>query len=176
MEQIFTVDVQIATAQTFSLDLLIDLMEAVTSYSGAVGGQDNRYGVQLDIEAPDLPEAGRRAVGVVTAAAAKIGLPPGDVVSLTVQTLAEQERVLDTPELPELVGAPEAAALLGVSRQRVHQLATREDFPAPLARLGAGSVWDGAAIRSFNERWDRKGGWPLGRPRAAREAESSSTS
>lgn len=40
-----------------------------------------------------------------------------------------------------LVGVHEIAALLGVSRQRVHQLAARKDFPKPLAVLHAGKVW-----------------------------------
>ena len=42
----------------------------------------------------------------------------------------------------DLVGAQEAAALLGVSRQRVHALATsRADFPKPIATLASGRVW-----------------------------------
>ena len=31
--------------------------------------------------------------------------------------------------------------LLGVSRQRVYQLATRSDFPQPIAELAQGKVW-----------------------------------
>jgi len=40
-----------------------------------------------------------------------------------------------------LVGAHELEKLLGVSRQRVHQLTRRSDFPAPVAVLGMGKVW-----------------------------------
>lgn len=54
-----------------------------------------------------------------------------------------------------LVSTPEIADLLGVSRQRVHQLiAENEDFPKPAARLGVGRVWYRRAI----ERWARKHG------------------
>lgn len=40
----------------------------------------------------------------------------------------------------------EIADLLGVSPQRVHQLMQRRDFPAPVAELAIGKVWERAAI------------------------------
>jgi len=48
-----------------------------------------------------------------------------------------------------LLGAQEIADLLGVSRQRVQQLASGSDFPAPLADLAQGRVWDGDAVRAW---------------------------
>ena len=50
-----------------------------------------------------------------------------------------------------LVGTAEVADMLGVSQQRVHQLAQREDFPPPVVILSEGSrrIWERAAI----ERW-----------------------
>ena len=53
-----------------------------------------------------------------------------------------------------LMGTAEVATLLGVSRTRVGQLAQRDDFPAPVARLAAGPVWESADI----ERWARATG------------------
>lgn len=41
-----------------------------------------------------------------------------------------------------LVGAHEIRHLLGVSRQRVYQLAARSDFPKPIAELAQGKIWD----------------------------------
>jgi len=51
--------------------------------------------------------------------------------------------------------AGQVAQLLGVSRQRVHQL-TEEDptFPAPVAVLSIGRVWERADI----EKWARATG------------------
>jgi prophage regulatory protein len=41
-----------------------------------------------------------------------------------------------------LVGAHEIRVRLGgISRQRVHQITTRADFPAPIADRGQGRVW-----------------------------------
>jgi prophage regulatory protein len=42
---------------------------------------------------------------------------------------------------PRLVGAHEIRDLLGVSRQRVYQMAARSDFPRPVATLAQGKVW-----------------------------------
>jgi predicted DNA-binding transcriptional regulator AlpA len=44
------------------------------------------------------------------------------------------------------VGAQEIAKLLGVSRQRVQQLASGPDFPQPEAVLAMGKVWGKADI------------------------------
>jgi predicted DNA-binding transcriptional regulator AlpA len=49
----------------------------------------------------------------------------------------------------ELVGAREIADMLGVSPQRVHQLASAPDFPKPLAVLSAGMIWDRADIEAW---------------------------
>ena len=54
-----------------------------------------------------------------------------------------------------LVGVTEIATMLGVSRQRVHQI-IKEDagFPAPTAILTGGSVWERVAV----ERWAEQTG------------------
>lgn len=48
-----------------------------------------------------------------------------------------------------LVGAHEIRRLLGVSRQRVYQLATRSDFPRPIAELAQGKIWLLADIEAW---------------------------
>ncbi|MEU4239707.1 AlpA family phage regulatory protein [Actinoplanes sp. NPDC026619] len=54
-----------------------------------------------------------------------------------------------------LAGAHEVRELLGVSRQRVYQLAARSDFPKPVATLAQGKLW----LLGDIERWlaDRRG-------------------
>lgn len=49
----------------------------------------------------------------------------------------------------ELAGPAEVQRILGVSRQRVVQLAAENDFPEPLAKLEMGSVWDASSIRAW---------------------------
>jgi predicted DNA-binding transcriptional regulator AlpA len=59
-----------------------------------------------------------------------------------------------------LVGAAEIARLLGVSRQRVQQLASEPDFPQPDAVLAMGKVWRKADILE----WARAAGRITGEP------------
>jgi predicted DNA-binding transcriptional regulator AlpA len=54
----------------------------------------------------------------------------------------------------QLVGVAEIAALLGVTTQRVDQLARTEGFPKPVAVLAAGRIWQRADI----ERWAHRTG------------------
>lgn len=49
------------------------------------------------------------------------------------------------------VGSYEIGELLGVSRQRVHQLAQKPDFPAPAAVLALGAVWRTSDVRAWAE-------------------------
>lgn len=54
------------------------------------------------------------------------------------------------------MGRPEIRDLLGLVRQRVYQLTEQPDFPAPVAVLSIGKVWDGAEVRAWaNERAKR---------------------
>ena len=48
-----------------------------------------------------------------------------------------------------LVTGAEAARRLGISRERLRQLATREDFPAPLGVLGRATVWRASDIAEW---------------------------
>lgn len=49
----------------------------------------------------------------------------------------------------DLMGVTEIAELLGVTRQRVHQLRQLADFPKPTVTLAAGAIW----LREDIERW-----------------------
>lgn len=81
---------------------------------------------------------------------------------IAVQIISEPEHRLRAEAFttPELMSAAKIADELGVSRQRVHQLRSTAGFPAPLADLRGGAVWDAAAVRRFAETWERKPGRP----------------
>jgi len=55
-----------------------------------------------------------------------------------------------------LLGTAEIAGMLGVTRQRVHQLTQRPDWPAPEIEVSAGKIWR----RDDVERWQRDHGNP----------------
>ncbi len=49
-----------------------------------------------------------------------------------------------------LVGLTEIAAMLGVSRQRASQIVRDyDDFPAPVAELASGRIWETAAVEAW---------------------------
>jgi prophage regulatory protein len=50
---------------------------------------------------------------------------------------------------PRYVGAHEIRDMLGVSRQRVYQLAGQPGFPKPVATLAQGKVWLTDDIRAW---------------------------
>lgn len=87
---------------------------------------------------------------------------PAKPTRLRVLPLDDWHAEQAAPQPRDLVGAAEAALVLGVSRQRVGQLAERSDFPVPIARLSAGPVWTRASIEAFDKSWSRK---ITGRPR-----------
>lgn len=59
--------------------------------------------------------------------------------------------VVPSATVHHLVSRVEIADMLGVSTQRVHQLLAKGDFPAPVADLAIGKVWERAAV----EEWAR---------------------
>lgn len=52
-------------------------------------------------------------------------------------------------KIPSLVGATEIADMLGVTRQRVQQLAQSPEFPRPVAVLKMGQVWTLDAVKTW---------------------------
>jgi hypothetical protein len=88
---------------------------------------------------------------LVLDAAGQVGLPDWPIVR--------------TEVVPGLLGAQEAAAALGVSRQRFHQLRQSGRFPVPVTELSSGPVWSRSMVESFAGRWLRSPG-----PRPARTA------
>lgn len=86
-----------------------------------------------------------------------VGEPAVGVEAITEDEL---ERRAAEPTMPELMSAAEIADELGVRRQRVHQLRATAAFPAPLAELRGGAVWDARAVRKFAQDWTRKPGRP----------------
>ncbi|MGH2359236.1 MAG: hypothetical protein ACRDGM_01670 [bacterium] len=66
------------------------------------------------------------------------------------------QRKIEQQNQITLVGIRELAELLGLTRQRASQIAAMRDFPAPLAKLAAGPVWNKANLTWFLEDWARQ--------------------
>jgi hypothetical protein len=135
---------------------------AAVSAGGLTGGIGASFGVDIGDNEPDawaLGEAMRIGVDTFRRASEKVGLELGGMARVAVLTQEMLDREND--QEPEVYyGASELAHELGVSRQRVAELRTREDFPAPVVELAAGPVWTGSSVRRFEEAWTRKPGRP----------------
>ena len=53
----------------------------------------------------------------------------------------------------------EIAELLGVSKQRAHQIADESGFPAPVTEDGRGRLWDRREVQAWARRWRREKPW-----------------
>ena len=58
-------------------------------------------------------------------------------------------------DLEELVTGAEVARRLGSSRERVRQLAERDDFPRPIGRVGVAIVWRWPDVKAWASRSGR---------------------
>ena len=56
---------------------------------------------------------------------------------------------------PRVVAQAEVTQMLGVSRKRVSQLTSSDDFPAPLGALTVGRVWSYDEVKEWAERTGR---------------------
>jgi hypothetical protein len=126
-------------------------------YFVAVLPARNQFTVTGTIDCPEW----RKASEVVAHTVESVIGSALEPISVETMDLDEYDRRANAPTLPDLVSAPEAAAILEVTRQRVHQLVSENPrFPEPLFRLGSGPVWSADAIRAFDAKWERKPGRP----------------
>jgi hypothetical protein len=51
------------------------------------------------------------------------------------------------------------AELLGVTKQRAHQIAEEKGFPAPLAEDVSGRVWSRNDVQTWAKAWRRERPW-----------------
>lgn len=154
-------DTQAPSAGIDIEDQLDQLMDLLAEHSGVVHGDTFGWGAVVSVDASDVHIAHQIGCGEILKHAAKAGLPEWPVVNVRVVRGDVLDEENNRPQLPDLVSGPEAADILGVSSQRVHQLlAEHSDFPAPLYELRTGKVWRRSAIEAFADRWERKPGRP----------------
>jgi hypothetical protein len=118
----------------------------------------NRGELRYVVAAANLAAATRKALTLFTRM-------PGVQTLLADGTLTAEGIQVQTAEahartLP-LLGAKEAAARLGISAARLRHLrASHPDFPAPVAEVAGGQLYEAGAIDAFAARWARRPGRP----------------
>ncbi|MGH3807602.1 MAG: hypothetical protein ACRDRU_13460 [Pseudonocardiaceae bacterium] len=151
--------VTVATSAPLGERHLVTLDEAAERWDATVANRAEGPGFTLIIELDELDTiaAARTAMQVLRTVLSEIAT--GQVVGLRVCTPEQFETEVLRPGFPPLASAADAAEILGVSRQRVHQLAASNTrFPAPVARVGTGPLWTVPAIEHFARVWDRRPG------------------
>lgn len=114
---------------------------------------DDLLQLRLECSALDIHDAAQVAFTMVKAAGTRVQLSAPDGIGCRRSSAREV--------IPELLGLSEISELLGVTRQRVTQLAKLPGFPLPVTRLAMGPVFSARAVRRFQAEWQRK----VGRPR-----------
>lgn len=141
-----------------AIDTLVDLL--ADHHGSVAGGRGHGYSARISIEAADAITAIRKAAAVVTSAAERSDLPALPIVRAEATREDIFEAELERPSFPELLGVSEAAAVLGVSRQRLAEIRHKPDFPQPIFELAAGPIWLRPAVASWADTWERKPGRP----------------
>ncbi len=143
------------------------LVEQLADYGGAVAGDHRGWSARISIEtSADIDaafraiEAGRQAV---VGAALRAGFPPWPVIRAEAIEADTFHAELEVVNFPEVLGTTEVSKVLGVSRQRLHELRAQGRFPEPIVELAGGPLWIRASVDRFLAGWARR----PGRPRTA---------
>lgn len=70
--------------------------------------------------------------------------------------------MIDTMTATQPVGLTEIGKMFNITRQRAYAVTKKTGFPAPIATLSTGRVWDHAEVEAWGKTWNRQN--PGGRP------------
>jgi predicted DNA-binding transcriptional regulator AlpA len=144
------------------LDALLDVLPIDAALAFRAEGRE--ISATFCVTAKNVYEAAERGRTTLATATRKVSIKKLADIEVHAIDWDSYERQLETSNFPDIVSAPEVAEILGVSRQRVHQLiGAHAAFPTPIVRVGSGPLWLRATIEAFNQSWVRK----PGRPRVA---------
>ena len=128
------------------------LLERLKPYGPAMKfPHDGTIQVAFGVAADTYAGAERGAESVTGVILKMLSLTSANIQGMNIMRNDELQARLDViaPAYPDCVGVVEAAGILGVSKQRVSQLAERADFPRPVLRLRQGPVWREDDVRQF---------------------------
>ena len=138
-----------------------DALARAGSEGSVAAEPDRRFTITIETAAVHPADALEAATAQIAEADALTPLGKPRLLGVEALDADEYIRRADAPALPPLIGASEAADLLGVTRQRVHQLAAEHPgFPTPLVRVRMGPLWATSAIEGFARSWTRTPGRP----------------
>lgn len=136
------------------------LMDLLAEHDSVVASADGWWQAAIGVESDSAIQAAGQGVALIEAMAGRAGMPGWPVIRVE----AAREEVFEEDNaagaLPDIVSVPEAAEILGVSPQRVHELAGGAGFPRPVYDLKVGRLWLRDAIETYGASRNRKPGRP----------------
>jgi len=155
----WSVDVQAVVDPSLADDdeAIDSILDTLAPYGAALSFDQGgpHVSIQMTLEAEDFMTATQEAVRLIEELPYRI-VPTG----ARTLTVADLQRELDEPAVPDLVGVAEVAEELRVSKARVNELQESPSFPEPIARLKSGPIWTRPSLTRFLESWERKPGRP----------------
>lgn len=144
------------TETTMNSEAGFDILDALAEHHASTAVSTGRGSLSLTASAPDAVQA----AALIPEILAKVQPITGDVTVVSLEILSEDalQASLDEPEIPDLVGLTEIAAMAGVSRQRANAIVKQDSFPSPVLTLAAGQFRTRAAVQNWVENWTRKPG------------------
>ena len=114
--------------------------------------------VEADALVHNLEQAAFLGKKLVEDANHQVSLPSAALVSQQVVHADVFHTQLETISLSELLGTAEVCGVLGVTRQRLHQLRRSGRFPEPDRELTATPLWMRSTLKDFTVGWRRTTG------------------
>lgn len=149
----YTVSASTGPLDTFADNVVEQLGAALTRsvyLSGTVASGESltrRLSMRGSVEAPHVQRATTDGISDVYRAFRAIGIPPRVVDFRVLEDLAEDEFAAARDDV---VGTPQVADRLGISRQRVAQLVAQQGrFPTPIATVRGTHVWEWGDIADW---------------------------
>jgi predicted DNA-binding transcriptional regulator AlpA len=137
-----------------------DLVDALAPEGGVVSADSTTWSVRLTVVEAEISAAIELAKSIVTTNAQQCRFPIWPIEHVEATEAERFAAQLEVSNFPQLVGTKEVAEILGVSRQRIHELRKAGRFPLPIIELGAGPIWLRPSIADFEAQWDRSPGRP----------------
>jgi len=135
-------------------------LELLDGWDGEVSVVGSGWAARVAVSAHTVGDAITDAQCVVIENAMKAGLPKWPIVDVHATEWRRFQSEAQRSTFPDVVGSAEAAEVLQVTRQRLHTLRARNDFPRPVAELSGTAVWLRSSIETFAKSWRRQPGRP----------------
>lgn len=150
-------------------DRRVELLDRVLAkaHRGHATGTSKGWSASVSVEADavvhNLEHAAFLGKKLVEDANRQVGLPAAAVVSQQIVLADVFHAQLETLSVMESLGTAEVCGVLGITRQRLHQLRQSGRFPEPDRELTATPLWMRSTLREFTIGWRRTPG-PTPRP------------